>query len=145
MLRAKFLEIPSCTSFPLLWNHFTIIFEPTCAYCTVGSYASLSLRLSVRPSVCPSVYHWIIIHISKSIIAMNLKLCHSIKPLQAHIGKLPTTLSEVYFKSSSKLGSSYFGKYCSYDSETLLLLKVFISASRKSTYYTLRSIFLTDE
>ncbi len=23
------------------------IFEPTCAYCTVGSYASLSVRLSV--------------------------------------------------------------------------------------------------
>ncbi len=46
--------------------------EPTCAYCTVGSYASLSVRLSV----C----HWIIIHISKSITAMNLKLCNSIKP-----------------------------------------------------------------
>ncbi len=28
-------------------------FEPTCAYCTVGSYASLS----VCPSVCPSVCH----------------------------------------------------------------------------------------
>ncbi len=27
------------------------LFEPTCAYCTVGSYASLS----VCPSVCPSV------------------------------------------------------------------------------------------
>ncbi len=36
----------------------------------------LSVCLSVRLSVC----HWIIIHISKSIIAMNLKLCHSIKP-----------------------------------------------------------------
>ncbi len=47
-------------------------FEPTCVYCTVGSYVSLSVRLSVR--------HWIIIHISESIIAMNLKLCHSIKP-----------------------------------------------------------------
>ncbi len=30
------------------------VFEPTCAYCTVVSYVSLS--------VCPSVYHWIIIH-----------------------------------------------------------------------------------
>ncbi len=29
----------------------------------MGSYASLSVRLSVRPSVC----HWIIIHISESI------------------------------------------------------------------------------
>ncbi len=26
--------------------------EPTCAYCTVGSYASLSVRLSVRLFVC---------------------------------------------------------------------------------------------
>ena len=40
----------------------TAIFEPTCAYCTVDSYASLSVCLSVSLSVC----HWIIIHISKS-------------------------------------------------------------------------------
>ena len=40
-------------------SRFTF-FEPTCAYCTVGSYASLS----VRPSVRLSVYHWIKIHIS---------------------------------------------------------------------------------
>ena len=31
------------------------IFEPTCAYCTVGSYASLSVLPSVRLSVRPSV------------------------------------------------------------------------------------------
>ncbi len=32
--------------------------------------------LSVHLPVCPSVCHWIIIHISESIIAMNLKHCH---------------------------------------------------------------------
>ena len=32
-----------------------VVFEPTCADCTVGSYASLSVCLSVRPSVCLSV------------------------------------------------------------------------------------------
>ena len=37
-------------------TQMTNIVEPTCAYCTRGSYASLS--------VCPSVCHWIIIHIS---------------------------------------------------------------------------------
>ena len=42
-----------------LWTYF--VFEPTCAYCTVGSYASLS--------VCPSVTGF-----SKSIIAMNRPL-----------------------------------------------------------------------
>ena len=40
--------------------------EPTCAFCTVGSYASLS----VCPSVCPygldQKSDWIIIHISES-------------------------------------------------------------------------------
>ncbi len=47
------------------------IFEPTCAYCTVGSYASLSIRLSVRPSVT-----LLQIHISESIIGRSLKLYH---------------------------------------------------------------------
>ena len=50
------------------------IFEPTCAHCTVGSYASLSVRPSVRPSVC----HWIIIHISASNRARDLKLYHNV-------------------------------------------------------------------
>ena len=30
---------------------YKLTIEPTCAYCTVGSYASLSVRLSVCPSV----------------------------------------------------------------------------------------------
>ncbi len=43
------------------------LFEPTCTYCKVDSYTSLS--------VCSSVCHWTIIHISGSIIhvARNLK------------------------------------------------------------------------
>ncbi len=54
--------------------------EPTCAYCTMGSYASLSVRPSVRLSVCLSVT-LLKIHISESIIGMSLKLYHSVKPL----------------------------------------------------------------
>ena len=50
-----------------------IIFEPNCAYCTVGSYASLSVHLSV----C----HWIIIDIMESYIVRNLKLYHNIPRL----------------------------------------------------------------
>ncbi len=53
-----------------LIDYGAIIIEPTCAYCTVGSYASLS--------VCPSVRHWIIIHISGSNRVRNLKLYHNI-------------------------------------------------------------------
>ncbi len=49
---------------------FFFIFEPTCAYCTVGSYASLS--------VCLSVCHWIIIHNSKSNWDRKLKLYQNI-------------------------------------------------------------------
>ena len=43
----------------------------------VARWAHMHRCLSVRPSVC----HWTIIHISESIIAMNLKLYHNIKPL----------------------------------------------------------------
>ena len=57
------------------------IFEPTCAYCTVGSYASLSVRPSVCPPVCLSVT-LLKIHNSESIIGRGLKLYHSIKPLK---------------------------------------------------------------
>ncbi len=53
-----------------------LLFEPTCA-CLHGGL----LCVTFCPSVCPFVCHWIIIHISESIIAMNLKLCHSIEPL----------------------------------------------------------------
>ncbi len=44
----------------------------------IARWAHMHRFLSIRLSVC----HWIIlvIHISKSIIALNLKLCHSIKP-----------------------------------------------------------------
>ena len=45
-----------------------IIFEPTCAYCTVGSYASLSVCLSVCHV---TKIYWIKIHISKSIVAVT--------------------------------------------------------------------------
>ncbi len=41
------------------------IFEPTCAHCTVGSYASLSVRLSV--CLWLDKKSWTIIHISKSV------------------------------------------------------------------------------
>ena len=62
-----------------------ILFEPTCAYCTVGSYASLS----VRPSVRLSVFHWVIFYISESIIAMNLKVftgtCNAIDVILASV------------------------------------------------------------
>ena len=39
---------------PLLTRTEVNIIEPTCAYCTVVSQASLSVRLSVCPSVCLS-------------------------------------------------------------------------------------------
>ena len=43
------LESGRCEYACYCWRH---IFEPICAYCTVGSYASLSVCLSVRPAVC---------------------------------------------------------------------------------------------
>ncbi len=43
------------------------VFEPTCALCTVGSYASLSVCPSVCLSGLDQKSHWTIIHISKSI------------------------------------------------------------------------------
>ena len=65
------------------------IFEPTCACCTVGSYAALSV-------CCLSGLYqnsdWIIIHISESIVGRSLKLHHSVKPLQGHLGKILITL-----------------------------------------------------
>ena len=36
----------------VLTSTSSCIFEPTCAFCTVGSYAPLSVCPSVRPSVC---------------------------------------------------------------------------------------------
>ena len=56
---------------PWLFNSYkeAPIFEPTCAYYTVGSYASLSVCLSVRPSVT-----LLKIHSSESIIGKSLKL-----------------------------------------------------------------------
>ncbi len=39
----------------------------------IAQWALMHRFLSVRPSVRPSVCHWIIIHISESIIDMNLK------------------------------------------------------------------------
>ena len=53
------------------------IIEPTCASCTVGSYASLSVFLSVLCLYSGLDRKWEkIIHISKSIIAINMKLGH---------------------------------------------------------------------
>ncbi len=66
-------KLGKCFSTALLV--FTEFIEPTCAYCTVGSYALLSVRLSVRPSVT-----LLKIHISESIKGRNLKRYHSIKP-----------------------------------------------------------------
>ena len=51
--------IPGC------FSNLTSFIEPTCAYCVVGSYASLSVRLSVCLSVC--LLHLIKIHSSESI------------------------------------------------------------------------------
>ena len=45
--------------------------EPTCATCTVGSYASLSVRLSV--CLWLDQNYWTIIHISKTIAPRVLK------------------------------------------------------------------------
>ncbi len=62
-----------------------LIFEPTCAFCTVGSYVSLP----VCPSVCLSVRlyglgqksDWTIIHtcISESILSHVKVFCHMYK------------------------------------------------------------------
>ncbi len=49
--------------------------EPVCAYRTVGSYASLFVRLSVNLQ-----FDRIIIHISQSIIGRIPTLFHNIKP-----------------------------------------------------------------
>ncbi len=57
------------------------------------------------------------------------------------IGKIPITLSEVYFQLPGKIVSSYFRKYYRYLSEILLQHEALIGASRKSIYYTLKSIF----
>ncbi len=57
-----------------LWIEATpksmILFEPTCAYCTVGSYAALSVRLSVCPSgfTQGTLYTLLKIHISEGIM-----------------------------------------------------------------------------
>ena len=67
--------------------------EPTCAYCTVGSYALLSVCLSV----CLSTFHWIKIHISETIKARGPKLYHNIKLMYASLGKILITLSKIYF------------------------------------------------
>ncbi len=40
----------------------------------IARWAHMHRFLSVRLSVC----HWIIIHVSESITAMNMKLCYSI-------------------------------------------------------------------
>ncbi len=51
-----------------------IFIDPTCAYCTVGSYA----WLSVRPSGLDQNSDWTIIHISEIIRASSLKLHHNV-------------------------------------------------------------------
>ncbi len=49
------------------------------------------------------IHHLIEIHISESIIARSLKLYHSMKPFFVHLGKIPTTLYEIYFYSTGRL------------------------------------------
>ncbi len=52
-----------------LLPRFHVIIEPTCAYYTVGLYASLSVCHAVR-------LDWTIVHISQSIRDRNLKFYH---------------------------------------------------------------------
>ncbi len=60
------------------------------------------------------------------------------------MGKIPITLSEVYFYLPSKFDNSYLGKYYNYQSETSQF-KAFIGACGKNSYYTLRTISLVAE
>ena len=106
------------------------VFEPTCAYCTAGSYALLSVGRSVRPSLDNNSY-------IRKYYSYDSETFPQYKTHIDAYRKRPITLSEVYFLLTIKLGSSYLGKYCSYDSETLPQHIALIGTSRKSTYYTL--------
>ncbi len=68
--------VPPTYDLRLMWGPWKLsVFEPTCALCTVGSYASLSVCLSVCLSGLDQKY-WMIIYISKSIRARMVKLSH---------------------------------------------------------------------
>ncbi len=83
-LLLKIKEKDTCihrkSSPPVLPPAFTdTLFEPTCAFCTVGSYAPLSVRPSVRPYGLDQKSDWTIIHISESIRVRGLKFYHNIE------------------------------------------------------------------
>ncbi len=62
-------------------GHPAILLEPTCAFCTVGSYASLSVCLSVCVDWTRNywiILHRIEIHIWKSIISICKPTSHSL-------------------------------------------------------------------
>ncbi len=82
----KFCCSPDQWGFQIFWVLSPLrdqFIEPT-AYCTMGSYPSLSVCLSVRLSVC----HWIIIH-TLNITCPCVCACHWPHSKKNHVSKRP--------------------------------------------------------
>ncbi len=96
-------------------------------------------------SVCLlSTFHWIKIHISKTIVARGLKLYHNIELIYAHLGKIQITLSKRYLQSTSYLNENR-KKFNTLEFETVPQHKAFMDESSKNTNYTLINTFLVDK
>ncbi len=136
--------------FQLFWVGIVSIFEPTWALCTVGSYASLSVRLSVRLAGLYQNSAWTIIHISESIAVRNplletLPLWHVTMCLANELavdycchrqGSLPTSSCIFLYSSFSRQVIQVFRVFQLFQVVTLSILgnQGFLGRTRATVY-----------